>query len=44
VRSLEALPDAARAYVHTLQGLLPNRIVSLGTGPANRDLVEIGGR
>jgi len=37
------LPEPARKYVEAVQALLPNRIVSLGTGPGNLDRVELPG-
>lgn len=40
-REWSALPEAARAYVKAVQALLPNRIVSVGTGPANSDRVDV---
>jgi adenylosuccinate synthase len=40
-RRLADLPPAARRYVEALQGLLPNRIASLGVGPRSEDLVPL---
>ncbi len=42
VRRFEDLPAAARRYVELVDGALPNRIASLGVGPANDDLITLG--
>lgn len=41
VRTWDELPVNARRYVRTVQELLPNRVVSLGVGPRNEDVVRL---
>ncbi len=41
IRRIEDMPEATQRYVRTVQDLLPNRITSLGTGPANTDVAEV---
>ena len=42
LRRFGDLPAAARRYVELVGDALPNRIVSLGVGPANDDLIQVG--
>lgn len=41
LRELSKLPRNARAYVREIQELIPNRIASIGTGPASLDRIEV---